>query len=399
MAAAPRPFRLQVPDEVLADLQARLRLTRWPDEPVGEAWSSGTSLAYLRELAAYWQGRFDWRAQEAGLNRLRQFTVAVDGIDLHYIHEPGVGPEPMPLLLCHGWPGSVLEFLEIVPMLTDPARHGGDPADAFTIVAPSLPGYTLSYRPGQARFGAEEMAGTLHTLMREILGHERFAVQGGDWGSLVATLLGLRWPGEIIGIHLNMLSLRRDAEARAHPTDEERAFHDEARRWIREEGGYQAIQATKPQTLAYGLTDSPVGLAAWIVEKFRTWSDCDGHPENAVSRDRMLANVMLYWSSGAIGSSFWPYYARLHSPWPLPAGSQVSVPVGYAEFPAELVRPPRSLAARTYSDIRQWTHMPKGGHFAALEQPEALAEDIRTLFRPLRARAGEASGESRTHGH
>jgi microsomal epoxide hydrolase len=385
VATQPAPFQLHVPEAVLEDLQTRLRLTRWPDEPEGAPWASGTSLAYLRGLTAYWQGPFDWRAQEASLNRLRQFTVAVAGIDLHFIHEPGVGPAPMPLLLCHGWPGSVLEFLEIIPMLTDPGRHGGDPADAFTIVAPSLPGYTLSYRPGQARFGAEEIATTLHALMHDVLGHDRFGVQGGDWGSLVATLLGLHWPGEIIGLHLNMLSLRRDPEARADPSDEERAFHDTARRWIREEGGYQSIQATKPQTLAYALTDSPVGLAAWIVEKFRTWTDCDGDPENAVSRDRMLANVMLYWTSGAIGSSFWPYYARLHTPWPLAAGSHVDVPVGYAEFPAELVRPPRSLAARTYADIRQWTRMPRGGHFAALEQPAALAEDIRTLFRPLRA--------------
>jgi pimeloyl-ACP methyl ester carboxylesterase len=380
------PFRLHVPDEVLADLQTRLRLTRWPDEPAGAPWASGTSLAYLRELAAYWQLSFDWRAQEAALNRLRQFTVPIDGTDLHYIHEVGVGPDPIPLLLCHGWPGSVLEFLEIIPMLTDPGRHGGDPADAFTVIAPSLPGYTLSYRPGQPRFGAEQIATCLHTLMRDVLGHARFGAQGGDWGSLVSTLLGLRWPEEIIGIHLNMLSLRRDPAARAEPTPEERAFYETSQRWLRAEGGYQAIQATKPQTLAYALTDSPVGLAAWIVEKFRTWTDCDGAPENAVSRDRMLANVMLYWTSGAIGSSFWPYYARLHAPWPLPAGSRVTVPVGYAEFPAELVRPPRSLAARTYTDIRQWTRMPKGGHFAALEQPAALAEDIRTLFRPLRDR-------------
>jgi microsomal epoxide hydrolase len=386
MAATPRPFRLHVPDEALVDLQTRLRLTRWPDEPASAPWASGTSLEYLRELTAYWQGSFDWRAQEAALNRLRQFTVEVDGIGLHYIHEPGVGPEPMPLLLCHGWPGSVLEFLEIIPMLTDPGRHGGDPADAFTIVAPSLPGYTLSYRPGQARFGAEEIARTLHTLMHEVLVHDRFGVQGGDWGSLVSTLLGLHWPNEIIGIHLNMLSLRRDAEARANPTEEERDFYEASQRWIREEGGYQSIQATKPQTLAYALTDSPVGLAAWIVEKFRTWTDCEDHPERAVSRDRMLANVMLYWITGAIGSSFWPYYARLHTPWPLPEGSRVGVPVGYAEFPAELLRPPRSLAARTYSDIREWTRMAKGGHFAALEQPAALAEDIRKLFRPLRGR-------------
>jgi pimeloyl-ACP methyl ester carboxylesterase len=384
VATQPAPFQLHVADEVLADLQTRLRLTRWPDEPAGAPWASGTSLAYLRELTAYWQGPFDWRAQEASLNRLRQFTVAVAGIDLHFIHEPGVGPAPMPLLLCHGWPGSVLEFLEIVPMLSDPGRHGGDPADAFTIVAPSLPGYTLSYRPGQPRFGAEEIATTLHALMHDVLGHDRFGVHGGDWGSLVATLLGLHWPGEIIGLHLNMLSLRRDPEARADPSDEERAFHDAARRWIREEGGYQSIQATKPQTLAYALTDSPTGLAAWIAEKFRTWSDCGGDIHSAINRDRMLDDICLYWFTGAIDSSFWPYYARMHGPWHIPTGGTVDVPTGYCAFPKEMLRPPRSVASQIFTNIQRWTEMPKGGHFAALEQPEALASEIQAFSRPLR---------------
>jgi pimeloyl-ACP methyl ester carboxylesterase len=384
MPSAPTPYRLQVADATLADLRARLQLTRWPDEPPGAPWSTGTSLGYLQGLVAHWQQGFDWRAQEAALNGLRQFTVPVSGIDLHFIHEPGVGPDPLPLLLSHGWPGSVFEFLEIVPLLCDPGRHGGDPADAFTIVAPSLPGYTLSYRPGQARFGVSEIAATFHTLMTEILGYRRFGAQGGDWGSFVSTLLAARWPEALVGLHLNMLPLRRDAKARENPSEEERDFIDALRRWLRDETGYQAIQGTKPQTLAYALNDSPAGLAGWIVEKFRTWSDCDGDPENAIARDRMLANITLYWATGSIGSSFWPYYARLHEPWPIADGATIAVPLGYAEFPTEILRPPRSLAERLFPDIRRWTPMAKGGHFAALEQPERLAHEIREFFRPLR---------------
>ncbi len=387
MPTTPTPYRLHVADATLADLGARLQLTRWPDEPPGAPWSTGTSLDYLQRLVTHWQNGFDWRAQEAALNSLSQFTVAVSGIDLHFIHEPGIGPDPLPLLLSHGWPGSVFEFLEIVPLLSDPGRHGGDPADAFTIVAPSLPGYTLSYRPGQARFGVTEMAATFHALMTEILGYRRFGAQGGDWGSFVSALLAARWPEDLVGLHLNMLPLRRDAKARENPSKEERDYVDAARRWMHEETGYQAIQGTKPQTLAYALNDSPAGLAGWIVEKFRTWSDCDGDPESAIARDRMLANITLYWVTGSIGSSFWPYYARLHEPWPIPDGATIAVPLGYAEFPVEILRPPRALAQRLFSDIRRWTPMPKGGHFAALEQPARLAQEIREFFRPLRSPA------------
>jgi microsomal epoxide hydrolase len=379
----PEPFTLRVADGVLQDLRARLAAVRWPDEPPGEPWSSGTSLAYLRGLVEYWREGFDWRAQEARLNRMRQFRVPLADIPLHFVHEPGTGPDPMPLLLSHGWPGSVLEFLDIVPRLTDPARFGGDPADAFTVVAPSLPGYTLSFRPGQPRFGVEEMADAFARLMTEVLGYRRFAAQGGDWGAFVTSRLAHAYPERLHGIHLNLLAVRRDPKMLEHPTDEERAYLKALQHFLQEETGYQWIQGTKPQTLAYGLTDSPVGLAAWIVEKFRSWSDCGGDPESVFTKDQLLANVTLYWVTGAIGSSFWPYYARLHRPWPIPDGARITVPVGYAEFPREIVRPPRSLAERVY-DIQRWTRMPRGGHFAAMEQPEALAAEIRAFFRPLR---------------
>jgi pimeloyl-ACP methyl ester carboxylesterase len=383
-APVPRPFTLQVPQSALDDLDARLERARWPDEPPLEPWATGTSVAYLRGLVEYWRSGFDWRAQEAKLNAFRQFTVAIDGIDLHFIHEPGKGPAPLPLVLSHGWPGSVVEFGRLIPMLADPARFGADPADAFTVVAPSLPGYTLSFKPGQKRFAVEEIAATFARLMTDVLGYRRFGAQGGDWGGFVSSCLGLRYPERVLGIHLNLLAVRRDPKMVEYPTPEEAAFLRDLTEWLREETGYQWIQGTRPQTLAFALSDSPVGLAAWIVEKFRAWTDCDGDPERAVSRDEMLANISLYWFTGAIGSSFWPYYARMHGPWPIPEGETVDVPTGYAAFPKEIVRPPRSLAARTYTDIRRWSVMTKGGHFAALEQTEALAREIREFFRPLR---------------
>lgn len=391
MSEVPVPFTLDVPEAALADLRERLARTRWPDQASGEPWAYGTDLAYMHDLVDYWHGRFDWRAQEARLNAFPQYKVPLHGIEVHFLHVPGRGPSPCPLLLLHGWPGSVFEFLELIPRLTDPARFGGDPADAFTIVAPSLPGFGLSFAPGQPRFSAEAMADCLAGLMTDTLGHARFAAQGGDWGSFVASRLGFAYPERLIGVHLNLLPIRRDLAMVADPTPEERAYLDELAAWLKEETGYQWIQGTRPQTLAYALTDSPVGLAAWIVEKFRAWSDCDGDLERVFAKDHLLANIGLYWFTGAIGSSFWPYYARLHGPWPIPEGGTVDVPVGYAQFPREILRPPHRLAARTFKDIRRWSVMPKGGHFAAMEQPEALAEEVRAFFRPLRqddARAG-----------
>ncbi|HKC44690.1 MAG TPA: epoxide hydrolase [Burkholderiales bacterium] len=381
---APQPFRLEVPEETLVDLRARLTRVRWPDEPPLEPWSTGTSVAYLKRLVDYWRDGFDWRAEEAKLNALAQFTAPLAGIDVHFIHEQGKGPNPMPLLLSHGWPGSVIEFRKLIPMLCDPARFGADPRDAFTVVAPSLPGYTLSFKPGQKRFGVEEIAEAFASLMTDVLGYRRFGAQGGDWGAFVSSRLGLQFAERVIGIHLNLLAVRRDPKMVEHPTPEEEAFLRELARWLKEETGYQWIQGTRPQTLAFGLTDSPTGLAAWIVEKFHAWTDNDGDPESAVSRDDILANITLYWVTGAIASSFWPYHARMHRPWPIPEGSTVPVPTGYAEFRKEILRPPRSVAERVYTDIRRWTKMAKGGHFAALEQPEALAREIREFFRPLR---------------
>jgi microsomal epoxide hydrolase len=383
VAGQPKPFTLHVEDDAIADLRERLARTRFPDQAPGAPWAYGTDVAYMRELVGYWRTEFDWRAAEAKLNALPQYKAPLHGIDVHFLHVPGVGPDPMPLLLAHGWPGSVFEFLELIPRLADPARFGGDPADAFTVVAPSLPGFGLSFAPGQPRFSVEAIADCLADLMT-LLGYERFAAQGGDWGAFVASRLGYAHAQRMIGIHLNLMPLRRDPDLVADPTPEERRYLDELALWLKEETGYQWIQGTRPQTLAFGLTDSPAGLSAWIVEKFRAWSDCAGDVESVFTKDQLLANISLYWFTGAIGSSFWPYYARMHGPWPIPAGGTIGVPTGYCEFPREILRPPRSLAARTYTDLRRWSVMPRGGHFAALEQPDALANEVRAFFRPLR---------------
>lgn len=383
MTGTPQPFTLHVTDDAIADLRRRLQQTRFPDQAPGVPWAYGSDVDYMRSLVAYWGDSFDWRAQEARLNAFPQFTVPLAGIDLHFLHVPGKGPDPMPLLLSHGWPGSVFEFLELIPRLTDPARFGGDPADAFTVVAPSLPGYGLSFSPGQPRFGAPQIADCFATLMRDVLGYRHFVAQGGDWGSFVTSCLGATYPDRVLGIHLNMLPVRRDPAMLSNPTPDEQRYLGELTHWLKEETGYQWIQGTRPQTLAFALTDSPAGLAAWIVEKFRAWSDCDGDVESVFSRDEMLANISFYWFTGAIGSSFWPYYARMHGPWPIP--DRISVPTGYAAFPHEILRPPQSVAARVYSDITRWSVMPRGGHFAAMEQPEALAQEVRAFVRPLRA--------------
>jgi microsomal epoxide hydrolase len=381
---APQPFTLSVPDQDIADLKTRLRLTRFPDQAPGAPWAYGTDLDYMKTLVPYWYDQFDWRAQEARLNAFPQFKVPLHGIDVHYLHVPGVGPAPMPLLLMHGWPGSVFEFLDFIPRLTDPARFGGDPADAFTVIAPSLPGYGLSFTPGQKRFSVDAIAACLADLMTDVLGFRPFAAQGGDWGGITASRLGYAHADSLIGIHVNLLATRRDAPPPADPTAEEARYFADLEAWLKEETGYQWIQGTKPQTLAYGLTDSPAGLAAWIAEKFRTWTDCGGDLESVISRDILLANISFYWFTGAIGSSFWPYYARMHSAWPIPAGGTVTVPTGFCRFPKEIIRPTRSVAEAMYTNIQRWTDMPAGGHFAAMEQPAALAEEVRAFFRPLR---------------
>ncbi|MFZ0659591.1 MAG: epoxide hydrolase family protein [Candidatus Binataceae bacterium] len=377
------PFKVAVSDEVLADLRARLERTRFPDEVPATAWEYGSNLAYMREVVDYWRTRYDWRAHEARINRFAQFRAEVDGLGIHFIHEPGRGPNPKPLLLIHGWPGSICEFMDIIPMLTDPAAHGGDPKDSFTVIAPSLPGYGFSDHPRARAMNIQAIAEIFFKLMTEVLGFKRFAVQGGDWGAAVTSRMGEVYARSLHGIHINMIAIG-PAEGRSavELTPEEKVFLGNMEKFRTHETGYQWIQGTKPQTLAYGLNDSPAGLAAWIIEKFRTWSDCKGEVESRFSKDQLLTNVMVYWITQTINSSTRLYYEARHHPWRLKPGTRIEAPTAIAVFPGELVLPPRHWAERVYN-VQRWTEMPRGGHFAAMEEPKLLSDDIRAYFRGL----------------
>ena len=378
-----RPYTIRVSQDDLDDVLRRLARTRWPRAIVHD-WSDGADLDYLRELVAYWSEGFDWRAQEARLNAFPQFVVSLSGRDVHFLHVRGNGPAPLPLIISHGWPGSFIEMLEIIPRLTDPRRFGGDPDDAFDVVVPSLPGYGFSAQPDVPGTTPAFIADRWAELM-SVLGYERFAAQGGDWGSAISTYLGINHPDRLVGVHLNFV-MRAFLPTRAalgdaeHP--EETAYFERVDKWMANEGGYSHLQATKPQTLAYGLTDSPAGLAAYIVEKFRTWSDCDGDVERVFSKDTLLTNIAIYWFTRTIGSSVHLYWERQRKPLE-PPSVRPAVPFALAAFPKELTTPPRRLFERAFR-VERYTPMPHGGHFAALEQPERLAADVAAFFRPLR---------------
>ncbi len=379
---APEKFTIAVPDEVLADLRERLARTRFPGEVANSGWTYGANLAYLKELIEYWRTRYDWRAQERELNRFAHYKAEAGGARLHYIHEPGKGPNPKPLLLLHGWPGSVYEFMQMIPMLTDPAARGGDARDSFTVIAPSLPGYGFSDDPGGG-MDPKRISEVLYELMHDVLGYRRFATQGGDWGALIASLIGHLHTPDVIGVHLNFVAMAPPEGARAKDLDEdEKKFLAGLGAFRQNEMGYMQIQGTKPQTLAYALNDSPAGLAAWIVEKFRTWSDCGGDVERRYTKDQLLTNVMIYWVTQSMNSSARLYYEQRHHPYRLAPGEKCQAPTAVAAFPAEVSRAPRRWAERVYN-LKRFTIMPSGGHFAAMEEPAALAADIRAFFRDL----------------
>jgi pimeloyl-ACP methyl ester carboxylesterase len=382
---AAEPFAIRVPDAVIADLMHRLEATRWQDEIDDARWELGPNLAYMRSLLEYWRHHYDWRREEAALNRMPQFRVPLDGFRVHYVHVRGKGPAPLPLIVTHGWPGSFVEMHKLIPLLTDPAAHGGSAEDAFDVVVPSLPGYGFSDRPRERGMDPKKIAGLWVRLMEE-LGYKRFAAQGGDWGSAVSLALGLDHAGRMIGIHLNYIAGRflLGGSLNGQPQDEiASAYLEKLRAWWDAEGGYSHQQATKPQTVGYGLNDSPVGLAAWIIEKFWAWSDCGGDLESVFTRDELLTNVMIYWVTESAPSAARLYYDSRQRPLSLSPSNRVEPPVAVALFPKEISMPPRALAERGLN-LARWTVMPKGGHFAALEQPELLAKDLREFFRPLR---------------
>lgn len=382
-----RDFKIDVPDGDIEDLMRRLRATRLPAALDAGQWDDGASLAFIQRMRDHWLNRFDWRVRQARLNRLPQYLATVDGADIHFVHQPGSGPAPIPLVLTHGWPGSFAEMERVIPLLADPAAHGGDPGDAFHVIVPSLPGFGFSAPPRAPGVGARHVAELWLKLMKG-LGYERFAAQGGDIGASVSMWLARRFPASIIGVHLNYIpgSYRPPLGPGLPPvTAQEQAYLDAAAAWTSVEGAYAAEQSTKPQTLAYAMTDSPMGLAAWIVEKFRTWSDCGGDVERVFPMDELLTDISLYWFSRSLDASFRIYKENRWQPLTFEACERVAPMLGVAAFPHELPTPPRSWVERVFN-VQRWTSMPSGGHFAAMEQPELLVEDIRAFFRPLRSR-------------
>jgi pimeloyl-ACP methyl ester carboxylesterase len=385
-------FQISVPDAAIKDLHDRLKMVRWPASLDPDGWEDGASLSFMKHLVDHWLHRYDWRVHEKRLNRLSHRMVTVASQDIHFIHQQGTGPEPMPLILTHGWPGSFVEMEHIIPLLADPGAHGGDPADAFDVVVPSLPGYGFSPAPLQAGTSSREIAVLWQGLMAE-LGYERFGAQGGDIGAGVSTWLARLCPDNVMGIHLNYIpGSYRPPLGTSMPalTRDEQAFLERGASWSALEGAYAALQGTKPQTLSFALTDSPVGLASWITEKIRAWSDCNGDIESVISMDMLLTDISLYWFSDSLAASLRLYKENRLRPLIFSPGERVVPALGVALFPHELPMPPRAWVERVF-DVHRWTIMPAGGHFAALEQPHLLAEDIRTFFRPLRSVTHNAS--------
>jgi len=384
------PFRVSVDQDTLTDLRRRLGQTRLGKPGGTLAPGDGISVEYMTELIEYWRDTFDWSAQERSLNRWRHFRATIDGARVHFIHEPGRGPRPLPIIVTHGWPGSFVEMLKVIPLLTDPASYGGDDSDAFDVVVPSLPGFGFSELPtGRHGLNAFEIANIWNQLMHG-LGYQRFGAQGGDFGASISTAIGLRHPGSLIGMHLNYIpgSFTPFLEASAPLTDQEIAFQAGAIAWYDTDGAYAHVQRTRPRTLAYGLEDSPVGLAAWIVEKFGEWGDCAGHIESRFTKDELLSNVMIYWATRTAYSASRLYVEMRDHPLTFGPGEYIDVPVGVARLPLEAPFPPREWVERGYR-VERWTELPSGGHFAAMEEPERLVEDIRAFFRPLRMPDGD----------
>jgi len=380
MTTAIEPFSIAVGDDVLDDLRTRLRNTRWPEaEPVGD-WSQGMPLKWIRDICSYWADEYDWRRREALLNRFQQFTTEIDGLSIHFLHVRSPHPQAMPLIITHGWPGSIVEFQKVIEPLTNPTAFGGDAADAFHLVCPSLPGFGFSAKPTTTGWGVDRIARAWATLM-DRLGYTRYGAQGGDWGSAVTTALGAQDSEHCAGIHIT-LAMGARLDMVGDPTPEEARALKGAKYYADWDSGYSKQQSTRPQTVGYGLTDSPSGQAAWILEKFWAWTDCDGDPLNILGRDELLDNVMLYWATATAASSarlYWESFGAARR-----TAHTVRIPTGVAVFPKEIVPPVRRWLEPRYIDIRHWSEMPKGGHFAAFEQPELFVAEVRKYFGMLR---------------
>ncbi|WP_438432705.1 epoxide hydrolase family protein [Gorillibacterium sp. sgz500922] len=378
-------FHIRIADEVLDDLKRRLQHTRWPEQPVSSGWERGTDLTYLKSLVSYWRDRYDWREQEAKLNRFSQFRCSIDGRDVHFVHERGKGPHPMPLILTHGWPDSYLRYQKVIPLLTDPASYGGDPEDSFDVIVPSIPGMGFSGSPDHPGVNNAQVSEKWATLMTRELGYDKFAAAGGDLGSGITRYLAYHHPELVYGIHLTDIGILRDLLAHREPeklSEEERRYKEKAAEWISQEGGYMSIQSTRPQSLSYGLSDSPVGLAGWLLEKFRAWSDCGGDLQRRFTEDELLTHIMIYWLTNTVGTAAHLYYENSHS---LPPLGYIQVPTGLALFSADILLPPKDWAMRKFN-ITRWTQLPRGGHFTAMEEPELFAREVRAFYKPFRGK-------------
>ena len=376
-------FKIQISDESLNDLSFRLSNTIWPTQLKDSDWESGTKKDYMQSLVSYWRNDYNWRLQENNLNSYAQFKCNVDGLDIHFFHEKGKGPNPLPIILTHGWPDSFVRYQKIIPLLTDPASFGGNANDSFDVIIPSLPGFGFSSIPEYGGYNNSRVADLWAKLMTEKLGYTKFAAAGGDIGSGVTRYLALNYSELLVGIHLTDIGIIRDILTSTNEnslSSQELQYKKTVQQWMSQEGGYMSIQSTKPLTLAYGLSDSPVGLAAWIIEKFHSWSDCKGNLENKYSKDELLTNIMIYWLTNTIGSSARMYYENTHS---LPPMSEIKVPTGIALFPEDILLPPKEWAEKKLNIIH-WSEMPRGGHFTAMEEPEIFADDVRKFYRTLR---------------
>ena len=373
-----RPFRIEVADAVLDDLHRRLDLTRWPEAEVVDDWSQGVPLAWMQDVCRYWRDGYDWRAQEARLNRFDQFITEVDGLDIHFVHRRSPHPEARPLVITHGWPGSIVEFHKVIEPLSNPTAHGGDAADAFHVVCPTLPGFGFSGKPTTTGWNVERIGRAWATLMAR-LGYDQYFAQGGDWGSAVTRAIGAQDADHCAAIHIT-LAMGTRPRIDGDPTPEEQRAINGAEYYRKWDAGYSTQQSTRPQTVGYALADSAAGQAAWILEKFWAWTDCDGHPENVLTRDELLDNVMMYWATNSATSSariYWESFGRARP-------TEVRVPVGVTVYPKEIVTPVRKWMEADYPNICYWSEQPRGGHFAAFEQPELFVDDVRKCFRQFR---------------
>lgn len=378
-------FSIDVSGEVLNDLSTRLKNTRWANGRDNSQWEYGTNKEYLKNFITYWIEGYDWKKQEKQLNDYPQFKCTIDDADIHFFHIKGKGENPIPIILTHGWPDSFIRYQKVIPLLTDPARFDRDTNDSFDIVIPSLPGFGFSTLPGSKGLNNADIADLWKKLMTEKLGYKKFGALGGDIGSGVTRYLAYKYPEHLIGIHLTDVGIIRDIVFPGNNESlsvEEKQYRQTALQWLSQEGAYMSIQSTKPQTLAYGLSDSPVGLSAWILEKFYSWSDCDGHLENRYGKDELLNNIMIYWLSNSIGTSIRMYYENTRS---LPKIGKIEVPTGMALFPKDILLPPRKWV-ETNLNVVHWTDMPEGGHFTAMEAPGLYADDVIKFYRNFRVR-------------